>query len=164
MSKNNKTYIDNLKLTLDIAKQHLTIETERCARLDNKLNFLLVFLAALIAGGLLLFPLPLVQTWRIVSLVLLIELFILIFCAALMILLGMYPKQNLAIDANNFCDVEIISRQHDALLANYIASLTESIKTYRNTNEKKGKYMRTAFILSIVALIIFCVLIVLKAI
>ena len=156
--------LDNLKVSLDIAKSQLQSEKERCARLDNKFNFMLVFLAAQIAGLHLLFPLPEANWKHITSVVLLIEFLLSIFCAGLMVLLGMYPKQNMSIDAKSICDPNVNAQSHSNLLKAYIDVLTTSISSYQNTNGKKGRLMKLAFIFSIIAFVLFCILIVIKAI
>ena len=45
---NNEYLIENLKTTLDLAKISFEDELTRCEKLDNKFNFLLVFIAGLI--------------------------------------------------------------------------------------------------------------------
>lgn len=148
--------------TFDMAKSHLKLETERVAHLDSKLNFILVFLAGLIAGLNIIFPLTEDPKKQIASIVLLIEFFCMVFSSGIMVLIGMYPKQNALIDADNFCDVDLHSKPYDEFMGRYIATLKDSIKSYQRTNAKKATCMKVSFILSIIAFVLLGILLLLK--
>ena len=118
---------DNCDATFDMAKNHLKLETERVSRLDSKLNFNLVFLAGLIAGLNIIFPLSEDPQKHIASIVLLIEFICVIFSSGIFVLIGMYPRQNCLIDADNFCNDDFHSKSYEDVVCRYIATLTESI-------------------------------------
>ena len=164
MSTKKSEQTENWKLSLEFAKSRLADEQARGARLDTKLNFLLVFLAALIAGLHIIFPLSSLEWKSTTSTVLLIEFLCLLFCAIITVFLGMYPKTNQAFDANCFCDSEANSSPHDELLERYVLTMRNIINSYLKTNEKKGNYMRIAFVCSAVACFLFCTLFLLKII
>ena len=155
---------ENLKLSFEMAKTHLQSERERLARLDNKFNFILVFLAALITGLNIIFPFEDIEWKRIVCLVLIIELVLLILCSGIIVLIGLYPKENQIIDENNYIDSDINSLENNELLKDYTDCISKSITSYTKTNEKKSKYMKTSFILAIISFCIFGILMIIKLI
>ena len=158
-----QTELHNSEIILATARDHLKSEQERCSRIDAKLNFLLVFLAALIAGFNILIPLTqLSETKRIICLILFIQLCVLILLSGLMIIIGMYPRDNKMIDESNYCDIELLKKNSKDLNCNYIATFKESITTYRENNTKKAKFLKIAFVLSIIAFIYFCVILLVK--
>lgn len=158
--------LENLKVSYDIAKIQLNDEISRNERLDAKFNFLLVFLAGLLAALNMIIPYEenLTQTSRIISNVILIEFIATVIISGFLILLGMFPKANNAIDSKNFVNLEFNASDETRVLGGYIKGLADSIDSYHKTNEKKARLMKASFIFGIIAFVLFLTLLIIKII
>lgn len=166
LKKKDKQLAENLKISYDMAKIQLNDEILRNERLDAKFNFLLVFLAGLLAALNMIIPYEenLTQTSRIISNVILIEFIASVIISGLLILLGMFPKANNAIDSKNFVNPEFNTSDETRVLGGYIKGLADSIDSYHKTNEKKARLMKAAFIFGIIAFAFFLTLLIIKII
>lgn len=164
-TENNNEYLtENLKTTLDLAKISFEDELTRGEKLDNKFNFLLVFVAGLITT--LNFILPHAENTsycEILIINVLLGIFMgVLFASCILIFIGMMPRSHHALDEITFTNMDFHQKPSQNVFGGYIQGLSDAIEKCHSVNEKKAKILKAAFILSLISFFFVCVLLIIK--
>ena len=139
-------------------------EISRKKAIDEKFNFILVFIAAIITGFNVIFPYS--NNYSIqrktISNVLIVELLFLIIVTIFLVIVGMIPRGNLSISEEIFTDMDFILQESKKVYGGYIKGLQDSIKSFHKTNEKKATFLKAAFLLSVVDFSFYAALLIIK--
>lgn len=160
----DESFVENLKVSFDLAKDSFDNELNRSEKLDNKFNFLLVFVAGLITTLNTIFPYPetITKCEFLINNVI-VGLFMgCLLASCILIFIGMIPRSHHAIDEVTFTSMDFHSNPPQNVLGGYIKGLSDSIKNCHTVNEKKAKILKAAFILSMCSFFFICILLALK--
>lgn len=160
----SETFVENLKVSLDLAKISFNNELTRSEKLDNKFNFLLVFVAGLIATLNIVFPYSedIAKCEFLINNIIVGLFMACMLASCILIFIGMIPRSHKSIDEKIFTDVSFHSTPSQNVLGGYITGLSDSSKNCYAINEKKAKILKVAFILAMCSFFFICILIVTK--
>lgn len=161
---NNESLTENLKVSFDLAKISFDNELKRSEKLDNKFNFLLVFVAGLITVLNIIVPYDEnIPKCEILINNVLVGLFMgSLLASCILIFIGMIPRSHPAIDEVTFTNMDFHLKSSQNVLGGYIKGLADSIKKCHLINEKKAKILKTAFILAMCSFFFSCILLTIK--
>lgn len=163
-STNNDNLTENLKISFDLAKISFDNELTRSEKLDNKFNFLLVFVAGLITALNIIVPYAEnISKCEILINNVLVGLFMAsLLASCILIFIGMIPRSHPAIDEMTFTNMDFHLKPSQNVLGGYIQGFSDSIKKCYAINEKKAKLLKAAFILAMCSFFFVCILLVIK--
>lgn len=161
---NANNLIENLKTSFDLAKISFNDELARSEKLDNKFNFLLVFVAGLIAALNIIFPYSddISKCELLISNVIISFFMASILSSFILIFIGMIPRSHHAIDETIFTDMDFHLKDPKNVVGGYIHGLAASRKERHAINQKKAKILKAAFVLSTISCFLFCLLLTIK--
>ena len=161
---NDNNLIENLKTSFDLAKISFNDELARSEKLDNKFNFLLVFIAGLIAAFNIIFPYSdnISKCELLITNVIVSFFMASILSSCILIFIGMMPRSHHAIDETVFTDMDFHLKDPKNVVGEYIYGLATSRKERHAINQKKAKILKAAFVLSTVSGFFFCLLLAIK--
>ena len=160
----NNDLVKNLKISFDLAKNSFNSEIARSEKLDNKFNFLLVFVAGLITALNVIFPYSesIQEYERFINNIMVGMFMSCMLISCILIFIGMIPRTHNALDEKTFTNMDFHLKPPQHVLGGYIQGLSESIKDCHSINEKKAKLLKVAFILAICSFFFFCILLAMK--
>ena len=160
----NETFVENLKISFDLAKISLNNELTRSEKLDNKFNFLLVFVAGLITTLNIVFPYSedISKCEFLINNIIVGSFMACMLASCILIFIGMIPRSHQAIDEKIFTDMDFHSNHSQNVLGGYIKGLSDSSKNCHAINEKKAKILKAAFILAMCSFFFVCILLIIK--
>ena len=149
--------VENLQISLEVVKEEKQETLSRFKTVDSKLNILLVFVSGLLACLNVIFPFD--QDISALKLRLskdfLIHMLVAIFVSVLCILIGLYPRSSKRINESEFTNLERHSQEKKKFLGGYIATYTKEIESVEKAIKRKQLLFKIAFILLIIAFVLF---------
>lgn len=148
----------NQKDCLEIAKSELTASQSRMRDLDSKLNVLLVFLSALIAGiGTLISEFRNYENAVIFSCVVSCAIFMIM--AVFLVLVGIFPRSYYSIDSKTLNDCQKHSLGRNDFIMFYLDAYTYCLSVIKKICAIKSIMVRIATGLLAAAVVMFMIII-----
>lgn len=145
----------------------LQFERDRSTRIDNKLNFVLVYIGTLLISTQFLFPdEAFCAEKKTAIIVLLIIMYLCVLSCLLFIFSGMFLKGvKLTIDSSIINDETIesySSSSEDDAYKNHISEIKACIDSYEKSNNLKGSKTNISIVCAFLATILMAIILVIK--
>jgi len=153
------------KVLFNIGYSQLQAEKDRFCRLDNKFNFILVFLGVIFGCYNFLYFFPKNDKYHYVYLTIFVISSIIILVDFSFVIYGMYPGHILSdINPEKLIENDVNNLTEEEIYIIYKDSYSKSATLYQNANNKKSRILKISFILTLHVVVLFVVLMIFKII